>query len=61
MGSVTSAAYGHTVGKSLAIAFLGDGARDADTTRELSILGKRVRAIVLPDAPLDPDNERLRA
>ena len=61
VGSVTSAGYGHTVGCSLAIAFLTDDARDAGTELEISILGKRVRARVLPQAPWDPDNERLKA
>ena len=61
VGSVTSAAYGHTIGKSLAIAFLSDAARGADTTVQISILGKQINATVLPDAPWDPDNERLKA
>lgn len=61
VGSVTSAAYGHAVGGSLAIAFLQDKARVPDTKLEISLLGKQVRAIVLPEAPWDPTNERLRA
>lgn len=61
VGSVTSAAYGHTVGRSLAIAFLADGTRGAGTALEVSILGRRVAATVLPEAPWDPKNERLKA
>lgn len=61
VGSVTSAAYGHTVGQSLAIAFLKDGVRDAGTKLQISILGKVIKATVLPDAPWDPENERLKA
>lgn len=61
VGSVTSAAYGHTIGKSLAIAFLSDAARGAGTTLQIPILGEQINATVLPDAPWDPDNERLKA
>ncbi|MEM8792347.1 MAG: FAD-dependent oxidoreductase [Pseudomonadota bacterium] len=61
VGSITSAAYGHTVGRSLAIAFLTDGAREPGTTLEVSLLGDRVGARVLDGAPWDPGNERLRA
>ena len=61
VGSVTSAAYGHTVGRSLAIAFLIEGARDPGTQLEVSLLGRRIAATALPDAPWDPGNERLRA
>ena len=61
VGSVTSAAYGHTIGKSLAIAFLADDVREPGTRLEISLLGKRVAATVLPDAPWDPGNKRLKA
>ncbi len=60
VGSITSSAYGHSVGQSLAIAFLRDGARDPGTALKISLLGKTVAARVLPDAPWDPENERLR-
>ncbi|MEM8796429.1 MAG: FAD-dependent oxidoreductase [Pseudomonadota bacterium] len=60
VGSITSAAYGHTVGQSLAIAFLTEEARIPGTKLEISLLGKRVPATVLPNAPWDPENERLR-
>ncbi len=61
VGSVTSAAYGHTVGQSLAIAFLTEGARQAGTALNVSILGQRVKATVLPGAPWDQNNDRLKA
>ena len=60
VGSVTSAAYGHTVGKSLAIAFLRDKARAPGTRLEVSLFGERVAAVVLEDAPHDPGNVRLK-
>ena len=61
VGSITSAAYGHSVKQSLALAFLVDGAREPGTALEVSILGKWVSATVLPDAPWDPTNERVKA
>ncbi|MGI9462460.1 MAG: glycine cleavage T C-terminal barrel domain-containing protein [Aestuariivirgaceae bacterium] len=60
VGSVTSAAYGHTVGRSLAIAFLREKARAPGTRLEISLFGKRVVAEVLPGAPYDPENARPR-
>ena len=60
VGSVTSAGYGHTVRRSLAIAFLRDEARVAGTLLEISLLGARIKARVLRDAPWDPENERLK-
>ena len=61
VGSVTSAAYGQAVGRSLAIAFLTDGVRDPGTLLQVSLLGRRVPAVVLPDAPWDPQNKRLKS
>ena len=59
VGSITSAAYGYTVKKSLAIAFLDEEARKAGASLQVSLLGEMVRASTLPDAPWDPFNERL--
>ena len=61
VGSITSATYGHSVGQSLAIAFLDEEARTPGTRLEISLLGRRVSALVLPDAPWDPNNKRLKA
>ncbi len=60
VGSVTSAAYGHTVGKSLAMGFLREEARAPGTALQISILGEMVDAEVLPGPPHDPHNERLK-
>lgn len=60
VGSITSAAYGHTVGKSLAIAFLKEEARAPGTKLTISLLGQRVGAQVLQGAIWDPRNTRLR-
>ena len=61
VGAITSAAYGHAVKQSLAIAFLRENAWLPGTALEVSILGKRIAATVLPEPPWDPKNERLRA
>ncbi|MEM8646999.1 MAG: FAD-dependent oxidoreductase [Pseudomonadota bacterium] len=61
VGSVTSSAYGHYVGKSLIIGFLREEARAPGTQLQVSILGELVDAEVLPWAPHDPHNGRLKA
>lgn len=61
VGTVTSAGYGYTVGQSLAIAFLGPEASAPGTALEVSLLGKLTAARVLPEAPFDPRNERLKS
>lgn len=59
VGIVTSGAYGHRTGKVLALAYLRDPtARDGLT---VSILGQHHRAAILPRAPYDPENTRLKA
>ena len=60
VGSITSAAYGHAVGQSLAIAFLQSEARSAGTNLTVSLLGQMIKAQVLDDAPWDPQNLRLK-
>ena len=61
VGSITSAAYGHAVKRSLAIAFLEERARSPGARLFVSILGDRIPARVLDGAPWDPTNDRLRA
>ncbi len=60
VGSVTSSAYGYTVGKSLIIGFLREEARAPGTELHVSIVGKLVPAKVLPEVPYDPQNECLK-
>ncbi|MBY0396123.1 MAG: dehydrogenase, partial [Thermoleophilia bacterium] len=60
-GQVSSGAYGYTVGKSLAIAYLKAGiARPGDTVH-VAILGRPHTARVLPHPAFDPTGARLRA
>ncbi len=60
-GSVTSAAYGHAVGKSLAIAFVKPMAFEKDTELYICLLGEKVLVKILETPPHDPNNERLKA
>ncbi|MDX6752435.1 FAD-dependent oxidoreductase [Geminicoccaceae bacterium 1502E] len=60
-GSISSGAYGPNVGKSLAFAFLAPGAAQPGTRLEVSILDTMRPALVLPEAALDPRNERLKS
>ena len=61
VGSVTSGGYGCAVGRSLAVAFLGREAGEPGTELQVSLLGDAVPARVLPGAPFDPRNERLKS
>ncbi|WP_370227822.1 aminomethyltransferase family protein, partial [Cognatishimia sp.] len=58
VGIATSGAYGHRTGKVLALAYLRDPTARDDLT--LSILGQPRKATILPKAPYDPENARLK-
>ena len=58
VGVVTSAAFGHRTGKSLALAYLRD--KTARSNLEVDVLGQPVPATILDCPPFDPDNQRLR-
>ncbi len=57
VGMVTSAAYGHRVGRPLALAYVRPEAAEAEMF-EVQVLGRLVPAKVLKWAPYDPDNLR---
>ncbi|MBO9452841.1 FAD-dependent oxidoreductase [Tropicibacter sp. R16_0] len=59
VGVVTSGAHGHRTGKTLALAYLRD--RTARENLTVSILGRKTQATILPEAPFDPENLRLKA
>ena len=61
VGRATSGAYGYTVGKSLALAYVNTQHAAPGTELKIEILGKRYPATVIPDSPWDPENVRLRA
>ena len=59
IGVVTSAAYGHRVGKSLALAYFRTMPEPGDEIQVL-ILGTLVNARILQQAPYDPDNLKMK-
>jgi dimethylglycine dehydrogenase len=61
VGFVTSAAYGHTCGRSLAMGYLASPAARGDTRLELTVLGERHACWVLGEPPVDPRGARMRA
>ena len=58
VGVVTSAAYGHRTGKTLALAYLRD--RHAREGLTVEVLGHRRGAVILDRPAFDPDNKRLK-
>ena len=61
VGRATSGVFGHTVGRSLALAYVRPEAAAVGTGLTIDILGSRRAARVIPESPHDPENERLRA
>jgi dimethylglycine dehydrogenase len=61
VGSVTSGAYGHHVGLSLALAYVDRAAIDAHDELTVFVVGESRSARVLPQIPYDPEGLRLRA
>ena len=60
VGRVTSGGYGHTVKKSLAMAYVNTGLIQPGTRLEIAILGERYPAEVVRIPYYDPENERLK-
>jgi dimethylglycine dehydrogenase len=60
IGFATSGAFGHCVGKSLAMAYLDRAVAEAGTEVEIHIVGARRRARVVPGPVFDPAGERMR-
>ncbi len=61
VGRATAGAYGHVLGKSLALGYVQAPLAAVGTELQILILGETRRATVLPESPLDPENARLRA
>jgi len=61
VGRVSSGAYGHTVGASLALCFVKTGHADAGTQLDIAILGISHQARILKHPPFDPKGIRLRS
>ena len=60
VGAVTSGAFGHTVGASLALGYVDRDVFDARPTLDVDVLGESRRAWILPEPPYDPSGSRLR-
>ena len=60
VGYVTSGAYGHHVGKSLALAYLDVAVIDAASSLTVHVVGERRTARLLGQPPYDPSGSRLR-
>jgi dimethylglycine dehydrogenase len=61
VGFVTSGAYGHHVGLSIALAYLARDEIEAGEPLEVSIIGERRPARLLSEPPFDPTGARLRS
>jgi glycine cleavage system aminomethyltransferase T len=59
VGYVTSAAFGHTVGKPIAYAWL-PGSATPGTTVEIEYFGRRISAAVAAEPLVDPEMTRIR-
>jgi glycine cleavage system aminomethyltransferase T len=59
VGYVTSAAFGYTIGKPIAYAYLPGGVAEGDAV-EIEYFGNRIRATVTPEPLYDPEMKRLR-
>jgi dimethylglycine dehydrogenase len=60
VGMVTSGAYGHHVGSSLALAYLVTDVAEAAPELTVYVVGEERTARILPEPPYDPKGERLR-
>ncbi|HEV7254741.1 MAG TPA: FAD-dependent oxidoreductase [Mesorhizobium sp.] len=59
-GQVTSGAFGHFVGQSLALGYVKNGLAQPGDRLSVAILGRPHEAILLDRPPFDPDGLRLR-
>jgi dimethylglycine dehydrogenase len=59
-GFVTSGAYGHHVGKSLALAYVDSDLIEASPELTVYVVGEERTARILPEPPYDPKGTRLR-
>ncbi len=60
VGFVTSGAYGHHVGKSLALAYVDTEVAEAQPELTVFVVGEPLSARILPEVPYDPNGTRLR-
>ena len=61
VGWVTSGAYGHSVGKSLALGYVDTASAQATTGFAVELIGDRRPAVRLTGPAFDPTGSRMRA
>jgi dimethylglycine dehydrogenase len=61
VGFVTSGGYGHTLGKSYALAMIDTGATEIGTDLTVHVVGQERAAKVIAPSPYDPDGKAMRA
>jgi dimethylglycine dehydrogenase len=61
VGHVTSGGYGHSLGRSLAMALVANDAAEVGTALGVHIVGVERSARVIPPSPHDPRGRRMRA
>jgi dimethylglycine dehydrogenase len=61
VGFITSGGYGHTIGKSLAMALVEDEASEAGSELSTHIVGVERQARVIAASPYDPKGAKMRA
>jgi len=61
VGFITSSAYGHTCGRSLAMGYVSTPAAKVGTPLEVTIVGDRRPCRLLAEPPVDPKGARMRA
>ena len=60
VGFVTSGGYGHTIGKSLAMALVAPDAAHVGAELSIHVVGQERAARVIPPSPYDPEGKALR-
>jgi dimethylglycine dehydrogenase len=61
VGFVTSGAYGHYVGQSLALAYVDRGLAGSGAPLTVDVIGENRPAVMLSEPPYDPQGARLRS
>jgi dimethylglycine dehydrogenase len=61
VGFVTSGGYGHTMGKSYAMAMIDTPLAGVGTDLMVHVVGQERAARVIPESPYDPEGRAMRA
>jgi dimethylglycine dehydrogenase len=61
IGFITSGGYGHTIGKSLAMALVSPQFAEVGTNHSVHVVGIKRPARVIASSPYDPSGQRMRA